>query len=289
MKLLLTGHKGQLGRTLLPMLTAHDILGIDLPEHDITDRETFTALVSNFHPDLILHPAAMTDVEGCARNPAEAYRVNGMGTQNVALAAAKVGAAMLYVSTNEVFDGNATEAYHEWATPIPINPYGRSKLAGEWYTRNLLTRFYIVRTAWLYAAGGRNFPHRIIELADERGALSVVTDEVGNPTYVKDLAQAIVQLVDMEATTMTSQTVTAPYGIYHLVNKGAASRYDFAQEILRLSGRDAVPLTPITSAEFQRASTPPPYAPLANNAAAALGIRLRPWQEALADFLENAR
>jgi dTDP-4-dehydrorhamnose reductase len=282
MKILLTGHKGQLGRTLLPMLTVYDVLGIDLPKHDITDREAFTALVDDFRPDLILHPAALTDVEGCARDPAEAYRVNGMGTQNVALAAAKVGAAMLYVSTNEVFDGNATAAYHEWATPNPINAYGRSKLAGEWYTRNLLTRFYIVRTAWLYAPGGRNFPHRIIELADERGALSVVTDEVGNPTYVKDLAQAIVQLI------VISTRVIAPYGIYHLVNEGAASRYDFAKEILRLSGRDAVPLTPITLAEFQRASTPPPYAPMANNAAAALGIRLRPWQEALADFLASS-
>jgi dTDP-4-dehydrorhamnose reductase len=277
------------------MLTAgkeharYDVLGIDLPEHDITDRKAFTALVDDFRPDLILHPAAMTDVEGCARDPAEAYRVNGMGTQNVVLAAAKVNAAMLYISTNEVFDGNATEAYHEWATPNPINAYGRSKLAGEWYTRNLLTRFYIVRTAWLYAAGGRNFPHRIIELADERGALSVVTDEVGNPTYVKDLAQAIVQLVDMEAAATMSKTdaaTVAPYGVYHLVNEGAASRYDFAKEILRLSGRDDVPLTPITLAEFQRASTPPPYAPLANNAASALGIRLRPWQEALVDFLE---
>jgi dTDP-4-dehydrorhamnose reductase len=267
------------------MLTVHDVLGIDLPEHDITDRRAFTALVDEFQPDLILHPAAMTDVEGCARDPAEAYRVNGMGTQNVALAAANVDAAMLYVSTNEVFDGDATEAYHEWATPHPINAYGRSKLAGEWYTQNLLTRFYIVRTAWLYAAGGRNFPHRIIELADERGALSVVTDEVGNPTYVKDLAQAIIRLVDGEASAPT--TVGGAYGIYHLVNAGAASRYDFAKEILRLSGREAVPLTSITSAEFQRASTPPPYAPLANNAAAALGIRLRPWQEALADFLED--
>ncbi len=282
MKILLTGHKGQLGRTLLPMLAVHDVLGIDLPEHDITDREVFTALIDDFRPDLVLHPAALTDVEGCARDPAEAYRVNGMGTQNVALAAAKVGAAMLYVSTNEVFDGKATEAYHEWATPNPINAYGRSKLAGEWYTRNLLTRFYIVRTAWLYAAGGRNFPHRIIELADERGALSVVTDEVGNPTYVKDLAQAIVQLISM------STQVIAPYGIYHLVNEGAASRYDFAKEILRLSGRDAVPLTPITLAEFQRASTPPPHAPMVNNAAAALGIRLRPWKEALADFLASS-
>ena len=276
MKILLTGHKGQLGRTLLPLLTAHDVFGLDLPEHDITDRGALLTLARDFRPDLILHPAALTNVDGCARDPALAYRVNGMGTQNVALAAAAVDAEMLYVSTNEVFDGRTTEPYHEWAATNPINAYGRSKQAGEWYTQHLLTRFYIVRTAWLYAAGGRNFPHRIIELADERGSLNVVTDEVGNPTYVIDMARALVALLETHA-----------YGIYHLVNEGIASRYEFAQEILRLSGRAHIPLAPITSADFQRASTPPPYAPLANTAAVALGTRLRPWQDALAEFLQE--
>ncbi len=274
MRILLTGHKGQLGRTLLSLLAEHEVRGADLPEHDITDREGFSTLARDFEPDLILHPAAMTDVEGCARDPELAYRVNGMGTQNVALAAAEVGAELLTVSTNEVFDGRASSPYHEWALRNPINPYGRSKLAAEWYTERLLDRFYIVRTAWLYAPGGRNFPHRIIELVDELGGLRVVTDEVGNPTYVEDLAEAIVRLIGTHA-----------YGVYHLVNEGAASRYDFAQEILRLSGRESVPLEAITLADFERLSSPPPYAPLDNTAAAALGIRLRPWREALADFL----
>ncbi len=274
MKILLTGHKGQLGRALIPLLVHHQVVGADLPEHDITAREDFRALAHRFRPDLILHPAAMTDVDGCARDPALAYRVNGIGTQNVALAAAEVDAELLYVSTNEVFDGQAAAPYHEWATRNPVNAYGRSKLAGEWYVQNLLTRFYIVRTAWLYAPGGRNFPHRIIQLADERGSLKVVADEVGNPTYVADLARAIVALIETHA-----------YGIYHGVNAGAASRYEFAKEILRLSGREHIPVEPITLAEFQRASTPPPYAPLENNAGAALGITFRPWQEALAEFL----
>lgn len=282
MRILLTGHKGQLGRTLAPLLAEHEVLGVDLPEHDITDREGLLALARDFRPALILHPAAMTDVDGCARNPALAYRVNGMGTQNVALAAAEVGAELLYVSTNEVFDGQANAPYHEWAPRNPINAYGRSKLAGEWYVQNLLTRFYIVRTAWLYAPGGRNFPHRIIQLADDSvrqangGALKVVADEVGNPTYVADLARAIVALIETHA-----------YGIYHGVNAGAASRYEFAKEVLRLSGREHIPVDPISITEFQRASTPPPYAPLENNAAAALGITFRPWQEALAEFLSE--
>lgn len=275
MRILITGHKGQLGRALWAALEAgHDLLGLDLPEADITDRAALTATVRDFRPHLILHPAAMTDVDGCARNPALAYRVNGMGTQNVALAAAEVGAELLYVSTNEVFDGDADAPYDEWATRHPVNAYGRSKLAGEWYVEHLLRRFYIVRTAWLYAPGGRNFPHRILQLADEHGHLRVVADEIGNPTYVADLAEAIVRLIETHA-----------YGIYHLVNEGIASRYDFALEILRLSGRGDLPVEPIPQVAYTRASTPPRYAPLANNAAAALGIRLRPWKAALADFL----
>ncbi|MDY0019114.1 MAG: dTDP-4-dehydrorhamnose reductase [Anaerolineae bacterium] len=276
MKIFLTGCKGQLGRTLLPLLSDHEVLGVDLPDDDITDRERFTARVRSFRPDLILHPAAMTNVDGCTRDPEAAYRANGMGTQNVALAAAEVDAELLTVSTNEVFDGRAEQPYDEWDALNPINAYGRSKGAAEWYTRSLLRRFYIVRTAWLYAAGGRNFPHRIIQLADEQGALRVVTDEVSNPTYVEDLAAAIVQLIQTHA-----------YGIYHLVNAGPASRCEFAEEILRLGNREAVPITPILSCEFKRDSAPPLYAPLANNAAAALGIRLRPWRAALADFLQK--
>ena len=275
MRILITGHKGQLGRALWAALEAgHDLLGLDLPEADITDRAALTATVRDFRPHRILHPAAMTDGDGCARNPALAYRVNGMGTQNVALAAAEVGAELLYVSTNEVFDGEADAPYDEWATRHPVNAYGRSKLAGEWYVEHLLRRFYIVRTAWLYAPGGRNFPHRILQLADEHGHLRVVADEIGNPTYVADLAEAIVRLIETHA-----------YGIYHLVNEGIASRYDFALEILRLGGRGDLPVEPIPQVAYTRASTPPRYAPLANNAAAALGIRLRPWKAALADFL----
>ena len=276
MRIFITGHKGQLGRALYAVLAEHTLTGCDLPELDITDREAIGAAVADFAPDVVVHAAAWTHVDGCARDPERAYRVNALGTQNVALACAEAGAAMVYISTNEVFDGEATEPYREWDPPHPINPYGRSKAAGEWFVRHLLTRFYIVRTAWLYAPGGRNFPHRIIQLADERGALRVVTDEVGNPTYAPDLAKAIAALIRTDA-----------YGVYHLTNAGYCSRYDFAREILRVSGREHVPVEPITLAEFQRASTPPRFAPLANTAAAALGITLRPWQEALAEFLKS--
>jgi dTDP-4-dehydrorhamnose reductase len=275
-RIFITGHKGQLGRTLYAALAEHTLTGCDLPELDITDREAIGAAIGGFAPDVVIHAAAWTDVDGCARDPERAYHANALGTQNVALACAACGAAMVYVSTNEVFDGEATEPYREWDPPHPINPYARSKAAGEWFVRHLLTRFYIARTAWLYAPGGRNFPHRIIQLADEREVLRVVADEVGNPTYAPDLAAAIAALIR-----------TGAYGVYHLTNAGYCSRYDFAREILRISGREHVPVEPITLDEFQRASTPPRFAPLANTAAAALGIEPRSWQDALEEFLKS--
>jgi len=278
MRVIVTGHRGQLGNALLARLQSnHEVQGLDLPEHDITNRHAVQALVTEASPDVVINSAAMTDVDGCARNPELAYRVNGMGTQNLALAARASGAEFMQISTNEVFEGTAQSPYYEWADRHPINAYGISKLAGEWYAERLLQRFYIVRTAWLYAVGGRNFPHRIIQLADERGALSVVDDEVSSPTFVPDLVEAIVQLLQTHA-----------YGIYHLVNEGTVSRYELARALIHHSGRGSVPIEPITSAAFQRASTPPPYTPLANNAAAALGIRLRPWEEAVAAFVEEA-
>ena len=274
MRIFIAGEKGQLGRSLLTMLAGHTLSGCDLPELDITDREAICARIAGFAPDIVIHTAAWTEVEGCARDPEQAHRVNGLGTRNIALGCAASDAAMVYISSNEVFDGTATEPYDERALLNPINPYARSKAAGESFVRDLLTRFYIVRTAWLYAPGGRNFPHRIIELADKQGSLRVVTDEVSNPTYAPDLAKALAALIQSKA-----------YGTYHLVNKGYCSRYDFAREILRISKRQHIPVERITLDDFQRVSTPPRFAPLANTAAAALGIELRPWREALAEFL----
>jgi dTDP-4-dehydrorhamnose reductase len=277
MRVFITGCKGQLGRALTSVLGHQIVAGCDLPQTDITNRQAISRAIADFAPDVVIHTAAWTDVDGCAREPEKAYEVNALGTRNVALASASSGAALVTISTNEVFDGSADAPYREWDPPRPINPYARSKAAGEWFTRHLLNRFYIVRTAWLYAPGGRNFPHRIIELADELGKLKVVTDEVSNPTYAPDLAEALAELIETEA-----------YGVYHLTNGGYASRYDFAREILRISGREDVPVERITLDDFHRDSTPPRFAPLANTAAAALGIEPRPWQEALAAFLKSS-
>ncbi len=276
MRIVVTGSKGQLGRALLETMGDHTFLPIDLPEHDFTGASTFQAIV-DFAPEVVIHGGAFTDVDGCEADPDTAYRVNALGTQNVALACQLCGAAMLYISTNEVFDGTKKEPYLEFDPPNPIGVYGKSKLAGEMYVRDLLDRFYIVRTAWLYARGGNNFVTKIIKAADEQGALRVVTDEVSSPTYAPDLAAAIAQLIR-----------TGRYGIYHFTNRGTCSRYEFALKILALSGRGHIPVTPITSDQYRRLARPPLHAVLRNYCGAtALGITLRPWEEALQEYFAD--
>ncbi len=272
-RIVVTGARGQLGRALCALFTDVALLDIGVDRADIRDGDRIIPLITEFHPDVVIHAAAWTDVDGAERDPDGAYAVNALGTQNVALACRQTGAAMVYISTNEVFDGQATQPYREWDTPAPISVYARSKLAGEHIAQMLLHRLYIVRTAWMYAPGGNNFPSKIIAAADRLGALRVVDDEIGNPTYAPDLAQAIVRLIN-----------TGRFGIYHLTNEGACSRFEWARAILRLSGREHIPITPIPSSEWTRPARPPLRAVLANTAAAALGIRLRPWQEALADY-----
>ncbi len=277
MRVYITGIKGQLGQALSHQWAGlADVSGSDLPEVSITDPAAITGSITSARPDVVVHCAALTDVDGCARDPQLAYQVNGLGTQNVAIACQLADAALVHISTNEVFSGDKARAYHEFDQPKPVNPYGHSKAIAEWYVRHLSSRFFIVRTAWLYSAGAQNFIHAIQTTADTQRQLRVVTDEVGNPTYAEDLAAAIIQLVH-----------TGRYGVYHLVNEGACSRFGFAKKILELTGREHVPITPIIQAQWPRASTPPAYAPLENICAAALGILLRPWEQALAAYLAH--
>lgn len=274
MRIAITGARGQLGRQLMAAFAGHALWGLDLPDDDITQPALGRAL-ADWRPDLLLHAAAYTDVDGCEKDPELAFRVNAVGAQNVALAAQWAGAAMLYISTNEVFDGTRRDLYREWDQPAPMSVYARSKAAGEQIVRDLLAgRFYIVRIAWLFGPGGVNFVTKILAAAAQHGALRVAADEFGNPTYAPDLAAAIVRLVE-----------TGHFGVYHLTNAGFCSRYEFAREIMRLAGRADLPMTSILSADWPRPSRPPLHAVLANTAAANLGITLRPWQAALAEYV----
>jgi dTDP-4-dehydrorhamnose reductase len=277
MKILITGVLGRLGGKLAALLSAdHEVTGYDLPELDIVDFNATRAKVSAAQPDVILHPAAWTDVDGCAREPGRAVLINGLGAQNVALAAAEIGAAILYVSSNEVFDGRQSRPYLEYDRCAPANSYGYSKWVGEQAVAQVNPRHYIVRTSWLFAHGGRNFIQAILGAAQAGKPLRIVTDEVANPTYNDDLAHAIVALIH-----------TNRYGTYHLVNEGSVSRYEFARYVLDNAGYANTPAERISIKEWSRPSTPPTYAGLTNLAAASIGIKLRPWQDAVTAFLQQ--
>ncbi len=277
MRIVITGANGQLGRALQKLLDYYELIPTDIPDFDIAEHSIVTKL-SDLQPDLVIHCAAMTNVDGCARDPDLAFKINAFGAQNVAHACLRANADMVYVSTNEIFDGRADRPYQENASPQPVNPYGSSKRAGEQMAAKYIKdRLYIVRTAWLYGSDGHNFPAKIIAAADKQGELRVVTDEISNPTYAVDLAQAIAALIKTQA-----------YGIYHFTNAGHCSRYDFAREILRLSNREQIPIRPITLADYPRPSAVPPFTPLANTCGTEVGIELRPWQEALAAYFEKS-
>ena len=276
MKILITGGQGHLGQALQACLTGYELIPLGKDVLDVSQRRSVFTAVSQHQPDIIIHCAAYTHVDGCAQNPALAYQINALGTQHVALACQADNIPLVHISSNEVFAGDNIAGYEEWMPLNPINAYGRSKAAAEFMVRHLVPRHYIVRTAWLYAPGGHNFIHAIINRAHTTGQLRVVTDEVGNPTATQDVARAVAQLLP-----------TQQYGTYHLVNEGACSRWAFANEILQIAGLSNIHNTPILSHQYPRASTPPPYAALHNIAGAALGITLRPWQAALTDYIQQ--
>jgi len=277
MRIVITGAIGRLGSKLVELLSHdHDVSGIDYDQLDITDFMAARTIISDLDPDVVIHCAAWTDVDGCARDPEKAIRINGHGAQNIALAAANVDAPIVYVSTNEVFYGQLNRPYLEYDMPNPANSYGYSKMVGERAVAEINQKHYIVRTSWLFAHGGKNFIHSIINAAQSGDHLRVVTDEVANPTYNDDLAVAITKLIRTER-----------YGIYHLTNEGACSRYTFARHVLDTAGFDDVFIEPISSKEWPRASVPPAYTALTNLAGEMLGITLRPWTEAVEAFLEN--
>ena len=268
LKVAITGASGQLGRALLAQLPEHWVVdALDNPRLDICDWRDVSSRIEDIEPHLIIHAAAATDVDRCERDPGWAYRMNALGTRNVARAASHVGAGLVYVSTNYVFDGELDRPYHEFDQPNPISHYGASKLAGE--REIAAAECWIVRTAMLYAPEGRNFVNTMRRLMAERDRLSVVHDQFGNPTYAIDLAAAIIELVDV-----------APTGVYHTVNTGRASWYEWAAEIKRITSAE-VDLDPIPASAFPRDADPPRNGELTSLALPAYGIELPDWRDAL--------
>jgi dTDP-4-dehydrorhamnose reductase len=272
-----TGRGGRLGRALLDV-PGRALLAWGRPDFDLDRPASFASLLDRDRPGLVIHAAAMTDVDDCARHPELALRRNGEAVGVLAEACRARGAGLVLISTNEVFDGERTDGrgYAEGDAPRPRNPYGASKLAGEEAARSSFDGrpgLWIVRTAWLFGPPGRDFPDKVVAAADRLPAgqaLPVVADEVGSPTYTRDLAAAILRLVE-----------GSPGGVFHLVNEGRASRLEWAARVLARE-RPGRPVRAISRNEFERASDPPAWAVLdASLAAGVTGRSLRPWQEAV--------
>ena len=277
MRIAITGAHGQLGLALQRALYDDEVIAYAHNEVDITDADAVVRAVEDRHPDAVIHAAAWTDTAGCEADPARAIEVNGHGAGNVAKACARTGAAMLYVSSNEVFDGETDAPYAEDAQMNPVNHYGRSKLEGEKQVQDALERHQIVRTSWLYGPGRVSFPEKILKVAKEQGRLKLVTDEVASPTWTVDLARALSALVRLEEV-----------GVFHLTNAGYCSRKEWAEEVLRIAMLGSTPTEPATLADFGAPYKKPPFSALANVRAAKVGVRLRNWQLALLDHFKTA-
>jgi dTDP-4-dehydrorhamnose reductase len=274
MRILVTGSAGMLGRDLVPLLQGHDVRAIDIDDADLAEEEELSRALGNFNPEIILHLAAYTDVDGCERHPDRAHRNNAVATGNLARRAVADDALIVLVSTDYVFDGSALAPIPPDTERRPLSEYGRSKLEAEREVEKSGARSLIVRTSWLIGPGGRNFVEAIRNRAREGKPLRVVDDQRGSPTFTFDLAPALISL-----------GLGGHTGVLHLTNQGECTWFELAAEILKLEGLE-VPLEPTTTEEIGRPAPRPAYSVLDNSAAnAILGRPLPPWREALARYL----
>jgi dTDP-4-dehydrorhamnose reductase len=277
MRVLLIGANGMLGKDIVQEWKDDELIPATSRDADIRDFEQVERLITATRPEWIVLTAAYTDVDGSERDPEGAFAVNGKGTENVAVVAEKYGAKVLYTSTDYVFDGKGTRPYEPADTITPINVYGASKARGEQAIQAGLRDWCIVRTSWLFGASGSSFPEKILRAAETRPELSVVSDQVGSPTYTRDLAAAIRSLVHADAR-----------GFVSVTNSGICSWFEFAKEILRQAGKNNA-VKPIDTVQAARTAKRPAYSVLSPAALHALGITVRHWREALPPYLAELR
>lgn len=280
MKIVITGGKGMLGRTLLAELSGHETVVADLPEWDITKGEELEAKMLAENPDLVIHCAAMTNVDGCESDRETAFLLNGTGSENVARACKACSARLIAVSTDYVFSGDAgspARAWRESDAPDPRTVYGASKLAGERAVLHTHPDTVVLRIAWLYGAGGPSFVHTMVKLGSQDGApLKVVDDQHGNPTSAKVVADAVKFIAGRPEIR----------GIVHCTCEGRCSWYEFASEIFRQLGLPRG-IEPCTSAEYPRPAPRPADSALEKRVLNSLGYRTAGWKSALAEFLDS--
>ena len=266
MRALITGAAGQLGSDLVAQFAPGDVLGLDHAQLDVADRDAVLAAITSWQPDVIVHAAAWTDVDGCESDADRAYAVNALGTRYVAEGARRVDAYLCVVSTDYVFDGTSPRPYLEWDPACPINVYGASKRAGE-LEALAAPGASIVRTSWLCGARGKNFVATMVRKAAERGEHKVVADQQGCPTFTEDLAGALRRLA----------AARLP-GLFHITNQGPTTWYELARATFAAAGHDPERVRPISTAELDppRAAARPMFSVLDNAALRLAGLALLP-------------
>ncbi len=277
MRVLIIGATGLLGKALLEEWHFDHIVGVGSRDTDIRDPRQVRELFTRCQPDWTVLAAAYTDVDGCEKDPDRAYQVNCVGTINVARAAREAGSRLLFLSTDYVFDGRKGTPY-ETDDPVgPINVYGRSKAEAEKGLAEIFPDCCIVRTSWLFGAHGKCFPNTILEMAQSQKRLFVVADQTGSPTFNRDLARTIIQLVRANA-----------QGTIHATNAGECTWYEFASEVVR-TGRTDVVIEPIRSEDLARPAARPKYSVLSSGGLESYGVRMRPWRETISEYLADRR
>ena len=290
MKIMITGCRGQLGSELIACIKAGKseigilpqelaeatVIAVDIDELDITNNAAVSAFVSEKSPDVLINCAAMTNVDGCETMQDVAFKVNAMGVRNLARASEAVGAKFIHISTDYVFSGDGTTPYIEWDTVAPQSAYGASEALGEKYATDFCSRTFIIRTAWLYGYIGKNFVKTMRRIMRERGGVTVVNDQRGNPTNANDLAHHILLL-----------SLTEEYGIYHCTGAGECSWFEFACKIAEYSGFGDI-VKPCTSQEYPSPTKRPAYSSLRNLALeCTIGDNMRDWQTALKEYISK--
>ncbi len=288
MKVLVTGANGMLGIDLCVELetAGHTVIRADASVRDgktvpawvhvdVTNTKEIEECILYHQPDAVIHAAAYTDVDGCERNPDLAFRVNALGTWNIAAVCGAHRITLVYISTDFVFDGTKQTPYTEFDTPNPLSHYGASKLAGERYVASLCPRHFIVRSSWMFGIHGKNFPDIILRKAASQAEIGVVCDQFGSPTYAPDLSRALVSLLESPL-----------YGTYHITNAGSCNWYEFAGKAVELAGLKNTVIKPMPAELWPSPTKRPAYSVLRHYALELQGRdNLPPWTQALAQFL----
>lgn len=292
MKILITGSKGQLGNELKDIINKgyseigkvskviknSQVFDLDVDKLDITDLKSVKNILNTIKPDVVINCAAATNVDGCESDEDFAFKVNALGPRNLAMVCEEIGAKLVQVSTDYVFSGIGEKPLTEYDLTAPYSVYGKTKLLGENYVREFCSKYYIVRTAWLYGYVGHNFVYTMRRLGKEKDSINVVNDQIGNPTHANDLAYHILKLIE-----------TDEYGVYHCTGKGECSWYDFAKMIIELSGEECI-VNPCTSEEYKTPAKRPEYSSLDNMMLRnTVGDEMRNWQDAIKSFIENLK